>query len=64
MFPPTQFAYREDLGTCDALLSVAHTLQSALKMGQASEFVQIYFCDAFDRLNHQGILFNLFSMGV
>ena len=27
----TQFAYREDLGTCDALLAVSHTLQSVLE---------------------------------
>ena len=30
----TQFAYRKGLGTCDALLCVAHSLQSALEMGQ------------------------------
>ena len=30
----TQFAYRKGLGTCDVLLCVAHTLQSALEMGQ------------------------------
>ena len=28
-----QFAYRKGLGTCDALLCVAHTVQSALEMG-------------------------------
>ena len=30
----TPFAYRKGRGTCDAILCVAHTLQSALKMGQ------------------------------
>ena len=30
----TQFAYRKGLGTCDALLCVSHTLQSALESGQ------------------------------
>ena len=29
MFPTTQFTNRKGLGTCDALLFVAHTLQSA-----------------------------------
>ena len=29
-----QFAYRKDLGTCDALLYVSHTLQSALGVGR------------------------------
>ena len=37
--PTTQFAYRKGLGTCDALLCVAHTLQSALEMGQEARIV-------------------------
>ena len=32
--PTTQLAYRKGLGTCDALLCVPHTLQSALESGQ------------------------------
>ena len=59
-----QFAYRKDLGTCDALLCVAHTLQNALEMGQEARIVQINFSAAFDRVNHQGILFKLCSAGV
>ena len=31
VLPTTQFAYRKGLGTCDALLCVSHTLQSALE---------------------------------
>ena len=30
VLPTTEFAYRKSLGTCDALLRVAHTLQNAL----------------------------------
>ena len=56
--------YREGLGTCDALLCVAHTLQSALGIGEDSRIVQIDFSAAFDRVNHQGILFKLCSVGV
>ena len=41
MLPPTLFAYRKGLGTCDALLCVAHTLQSALEMGQEARIVHI-----------------------
>ena len=59
-----QFAYRKGLSTCDALLCVAHTLQSALEIGQEARMVQIDFSAAFDRVNHQGILFNLCSVGV
>ena len=31
VLPTTQFAYRKDLGACDALLCVTRTLQSALE---------------------------------
>ena len=64
VLPTTQFAYSKGLGTCDALLCVAHTLHSALEMGQEARMVQIYFSAAFDRVNHQGILFKLCSVGV
>ena len=53
---PTQFAYWKGLGTCNALLCMSHTLQSALESGQEARIVQIDFIAAFDRVNHQGIL--------
>ena len=34
VLPTTQFAYRKGLGTCDALLCVSHTLQSAWRVGR------------------------------
>ena len=34
VLPTTQFDYWKDLGTCDAVLCVSHTLQSALESGQ------------------------------
>ena len=64
VLPTTQFAYRKGRGTCDALLYVAHTLQNALEMGQEARIVQIVFSVACDRVNHQGILFKLCSVGV
>ena len=64
VIPTTLFANRKDLGTCDALLCVAHSLQSALEMGQEARIVQIDFSAALDRVNHQGILFKLCSVGV
>ena len=60
----TQFDHRKGLGTYVALLCVAHTLQSALEMGQEARIVQIDFNTAFDRVNRQGILFKLCSVGV
>ena len=64
VLPTTQFAYRKGLGTCDALLCVLHTLQNALESGQEARIVQIDFIAAFDRVNHQGILYKLTSEGV
>ena len=64
MLPTTQFAYRKGLGTCDALLCVAHTLQNALEMRQEARIIQINFSAAFDRVNHEGIHFKLCSVGV
>ena len=52
VLPTTQFAYRKGLGTCDALLCVSHTLQSALDSGQEVRIMQIDFSAAFDRVNH------------
>ena len=57
VLPTTQFAYRKALGTCNALLCVSQTLQSALERGQEAKIVQIYFSAAFDRVNHQGFLY-------
>ena len=34
VLPTTQFTYRKGQGTCDTLLCVSHTLQSALESGQ------------------------------
>ena len=58
----TQFAYRKGLGTCDAILCVAQTLQIALEMGKEARIVQIDFSATFDRVNHQGILLKLCSV--
>ena len=52
------------LGTSDALLCVSHTLQSALESGQEARIVQIDFSAVFNTVNHQGILYRLWSVGV
>ena len=64
VLPTTQFAYRKGLGICDAFLCVSHTQQSALESGQEARIVQIDFSAAFDRVNHQGILYKLYSVGI
>ena len=64
VLPTTQFAYRKGLGTCDALVCVSHTLQSALENGQEARIVQIDFSTALGRVNHRGILYKLGSVGI
>ena len=64
MLPTTQFAYRKGLGTCEALLCVSHTPQSALESGQEARIVQFDFIAAFDSVNHLGILYKLCSVGI
>ena len=64
VLPTTQFAYWKGLGTCDVLLCVFHTLQSALKSGQEARIEQIDFSAAFDGVNHLGILYKLCSVGI
>ena len=43
---------------------MSHILQSALESGQEARIVQIHFSPAFDRVNHQGILYRLSSVGI
>ena len=43
--------------------AASHTLQSTLESGQEARIVQIDFSAAFDRVNHQGILYKLCSVG-
>ena len=64
VLPTTQFAYRKGLGTCDALLCVSHTLQSALESGHEARIVQIDSSAEFDGVNHLGILYMLCSVGI
>ena len=64
MPPTTQFAYQKGRGTCNALLCVSHTLQSALESGQEARTVQIHFSATIDRVIHLGILYKLCSVSI
>ena len=64
VLPTTQFAYGKGLGTYDAILCVAHTLQYTLEMGEEARMVQIEFSAVCDYVNHQGILFKLCSVRI
>ena len=43
---------------------MAHTVFNALEMGQEARMGHVDFSDASDRINHQGIMFKLCSVGV
>ena len=43
---------------------MSHTLQSALESGQEARILQIDFSAAFDKVNCQGILYKLCSVGI
>ena len=64
VLPTIQISYRKGLGTCDALLYVSHTLQSASESWLEARIVQIDSGAAFDRVNHQGILYKHCSVGI
>ena len=58
----TQFGYWKCLGTYDTLLRMSHALQSALDGGHEARIEQVDFSSAFDRVNHQGILYTFCSV--
>ena len=60
----TQFAYRKGLGTCDALLTLTHSLQTSLDLGQESRAVAIDFSSAFDIVNHKALIYKLQLHGI
>ena len=64
VLPSTQLAYRKGLGTYYALWFESHTLPSVLENGQQARIVQIDFSTAFDRVNHQDIIYKLCFVGI
>ena len=64
VLPATRFANQKGQGTCGTRFAVSHTLQSWLESGPEAKVVQIDFSAAFDRVNHQGILYKLCSVGI
>ena len=64
LFPNLQFGFRKGLGTCDALLTISHTVQKALDSGSEVRMVGLDFSAAFDRVNHAALIFKLKQFGV
>ena len=64
VLPSHQYSYRKRLGTCDALLDIVCAGQLELDRGGELALVQIDFSAAFDRVNHEGLVFKLREAGV
>ena len=64
LLPAAQFAYSNDLGCTNALLTISHHVQTSFDAGMESYIVQLDFSAAFDRVSHSGLLFTLKSIGV
>ena len=64
LFPSLQFGFRKGLGTCDALLTISHTVQKALDSGSEARLVGLDFSAAFDRVNHAALVFKLKQFGI
>ena len=63
LLPSSQFSYKKDLGTCDALLTLSHTQQCALNRGMNGKLLQLNFSAAFSRVIHRGLVHKLRSIG-
>ena len=66
LLPNSQFGFRKGLGTSDALLTLTNELQFTLDKftGAESRVVSLDFSSAFDRVNHDALLYKLSLMGI
>ena len=64
VLPTTQFAYWKGLCTCNAPLCPSHTMQRTLVSLQEARDVQIDCNEAFDIINHHGVLYRLCSVDI
>ena len=62
LLPASQFSYRRDLGTCDALLTLSRHLKFTLNWGMEGRLAQLDFPGAFHRVSHCGLLYKLKSI--
>ena len=63
-FPNLQLGFRKGLGACDALLTISNVVQKALDSGHEIRMVGLDFSAAFDRVNHEALIFKLRQLGI
>ena len=64
LFHSHQYANRNGVGTCGALLDIACAGQRELDGGRELALVQLDFSAVFDWVNHRGLLFKLQDAGI
>ena len=64
LFPNSQFGFRKGLGACDALLTISSVVQKSLDSSHEVRLIGLDFSAAFDRVNHEALIFKLRQMGV
>ena len=57
LFPNQQFHFRKGLGACDAVLTISDKVQRASDSGFESRMVGLDFSAAFDRVNHNALIY-------
>ena len=58
------FGLQKERGTCDALLTITHNLQTPLDSGREAHMVGFYFSAAFDHVYHEMLIFKMQLSGV
>lgn len=64
LLPSLQFGFRKGLGACDALLTISNAVQKSLDCGREVRMIGLDFSAAFDRVNHEALVFKLKQLGV
>ena len=57
--PNQQFGFCKGLGACDAVLTISDNVQRALDSGFEARMVGLDFSAAFDRVNHNALIYKL-----
>ena len=59
ILPSSQYAYREKLSTCDAILDISSLAQQNHGKGYKTRIAQVDFSATFDLVNHNAFIFKL-----
>ena len=59
LFPNQHFGFRKGLGACDAVLTISDKVQRALDSGFEARMAGLDFSAAFDRVNHNALIYKL-----